>query len=442
MGVVDLSVIDGGFPWRPEETAFDRADGPGGDSSKRGPRSASPDYDVDLHGPTERHGVMFDRVLHAVDDLGWSGDEVNSLPDHDYTLIAVPEGDWVVGRNTFHNTRNWGVVGLGPDVTLRPPENQCLRMLQVSSGSPATNFLVENLEFNQRDGMTAGIDLTIFVEDGLQVRHCERTGTTPHRWSAGFPLEREPYGIAGAISEGGHGLISHWTDHCETRVIDYPYNAQGMFFGAPSIGKLRIEDSSIKNQGEHAIYASKADNVEILRCEFIDNANTNLRIAGGGSWAKDSIFGYQRDAFYTNHKDDKPGKKATKILRCENERVGESGGFFENCEFFSETPGLVGSMVIYVMGSVGATEFRDCLIRNEVDDDGALIQDIGEGWRGKVPPGEDWIRFVGCRFEGDSSSPPIESHRPGLVYAKGCVCSMENAPKAQGLARHGIEYVS
>lgn len=404
----------------------------------RGPNPEQTDYDSGQH---ERHGIRFDRIVNAVDDLGWSEGRVNSLPDSDDTLIAVPEGDWTVGRNVLYSPRNWGVVGLGPDVTLQPPVGSCVRMIQISSHEPGRNILLENIEFDQRDGMQAGIGLNTSVHDGLEIHHCSRTGMTPNQWTAGAPYEQEPTGIQMAVKDpDGQANITHWTDHSETVVIDYPYNAAGMMFPASSVGTVRIEDSSIKNQGEHAIYASKAKSVEIVRCEFTNNANTNLRIAGAGSFAKDSIFGFDRDASYTAHAHEKPGKKATKILRAENERVGESGGYFENCEFYSETPGLEASMVVFLMGSVGAMEFRDCLIRNEVDDDGVIVQDIGEGWRGKVPPGEDWIRFVNCRFKGASSFPPIISHRPGLVHAKNCTCDMPNAPKAVGLATHGIEY--
>lgn len=424
--------------------ALSGVDEGGSSPTFRGPRPANPNYNIPLSGPTTYRGIRFDSVVHAVNDLGWDdnyGSEVN-LPKDNSTLVVVPDGTYKVGRNIFYGIREYGIVGLGPNVTFRPPDGNCCRAIQISSNDRGEDFLLENIEFDQTNDNATGYGISLNVTDGLQVRHCSRTGQTPNRYNAGGPLSREPWGMVPTVSDPqGRGIVSHWTDHTETIVVGYPRNGASIFSGVSNQGTLRIEDTSIRNQGEHAIYASKADDVEIVHCEFVNNANTNLRIAGEGSFAENSIFGFDRDAQYTAHADE-PGKKATKILRSENELVGESGGYYENCEFYCETPGLSASILAYFMGSVGGQEMRDCIIRNEVDDDGAVIDAIGSGWRGKVPPGADWIKFINCDFVGASNHPPIDADRPGLVHAINCYCDMPNAPRAEGLATHDINYAN
>lgn len=412
------------------------------DPSKIGPRPADPDYSS---GKTVRHGIQFDTILHATEDLGWDpdGNETIDIPNDAHTLVEIPNGTYQVGRNPFSDLQNWGLVGIGENVTFRPPEGVCTRVLQLSSIDRSENVLVENIEFDQRDDMETGIGLILNVMDGLEVHNCQRTGRTPNRNTAGGPLSAEPWGMVPTVGDpDGQANICHWTDHSETVVIDYPGNGASVFAGASSAGTIRMEDCSIRNQGEHAMYMSKAHGVEARYSEFVNNVNTNMRIAGRNSNAEYCIIGFDRDASYTEHHDWKSGKKATKMLRSEDERFGSSGGYYDNCLFYSESPGLVGSYILFFMGSVGGQTVKNCTIRNDVDDDGAVIQGIGEGWRHKVPPDEKWIRFENSRFEGSGSFPPIVSHRRGLVHAENCVCDMPNAPKAVGLATHDIDYIS
>ena len=413
-----------------ESTDTSLTPNPGGESRFEQPTDTS-DYESGKH---KRHGIHFDRIVNAVDDLGWdsSGNETIDMPEKSNTLIEIPNGTYQTGHNVFFGIENFGLVGIGDNVTFKPPVSKCLRAIHVSSNDPGRNILVENIEFNQRAGLEAGLGLNITVHDGLEIRHCKRTGMTPNRNTAGPPHGKEIIGLSATIrNEGGHGTITHWTDHCETRVISYPGNAQGISVWDASKGTLTIRDSSIRNQGEHALYGSKASAVEVIRCEFIDNANTNCRLAGEGSFAEDSRFGYQREASYTDHHNE-PGRKATKILRSEDARDGASGGYYHNCEFFCETDGLTASMVVFIMGNLGGVTFENCLLRNDSNNRGAVIQAIGEGWRKLEPPGAKWVHFNNCRFEGNSENPPVEANRDE-VELNNCTIDMSRAPAPQGI---------
>lgn len=401
-------------------TGMDIATGGGGSSetakqpteSKGGASGGSSGYESGQH---ERRGIHFEEIVHAVDDLGWDpdGNETIDVPDRDDTLIEVPNGTYQVGHNVFFGTQNWGLVGLGNDVTLQPAPGKCVRALHVSSNDPGQNILVENIEWHQRGGLQAGLGLNITVTDGIEIHNCERTGRTPNRVTAGPPHGEEIIGLTVNVTDpDGHGVVREWTDHCETEVISYPGNAQGISVWDASKGTVRIEDSSVKNQGEHAIYGSKATAVEVVRCVLVDNANTNLRIAGAGSYAEDCRIGYERDAAYTDHARS-PGRKATKIVRIEDSLDGASGGHLKDCEVFCETDGLVTGRLAFVMGSSGGFTFDGVTFRNESDSRWCVVQAIGEGWRGLEPPGERWVRFQGCEFVGDAPGEHVEDNRGG-----------------------------
>lgn len=403
-------------------TEFAFTDSKGGDGGDKNPS------DEPEGGKHDRHGIHFNNIVHAVDDLGWddSGNEKVSLPDDDNTLIEVPNGEYIVGNNVFRDVKNWGVVGLGDDVTFKPDVGRCVRIIQVDSDYPCRNILFENIEFNQRSGLEAGIELTITVSDGLEIHDCKRTGKTPNRLTAGGPYNYEPNGLTVSIhNDSGSGTINNWTDHCETEVVGYPKNSQGIFAGWSCRGTLTIKNSSIKNQGEHAIYASKAWNVHIENCELVNNVNTNCRIAGEGSYIEDSVIGFNRDADYTNHADE-DGMKATKIFRWENSRKGVSGGHIKNCEIFCETDGLSTCKLLQIMGNSGGITIEDTTFRNNSDSEGVVIDPIGSGWRGYEPP-VDWVRFINCKFTGNSNNPFIDSNRPGAVERQTTTVSDSNS---------------
>lgn len=383
------------------------------------------------HRDERRRGIRFQTIHNAIDDLGWdpNGNETVSIPTDDYTLVEVPNGTYQIGRNVLYGTTNLGIVGIGDDVTFQAPPGQCVRAIQVSSNDIATNLLLENIEFHQRDGLRAGIELSLNVSDGLEIHNCSRTGMTPNRDTAGGPYNHEPNGLTVSIrNSGGTGTISNWTDHCETEVIAYPKNAQGIFSGWGSKGTLTIKDSSIKNQGEHGIYASKAWNVHIENTELINNVNTGCRIAGEGSYTDNCRIGYNREASYTDHHDDKPGRKATKIFRVENSRKGVAGGEIRNCELFCDTDGLSTNKMLHIMGNTGGMRINDTTIRNNSDAAGVVIDAIGSGWRGYEPP-KDWVEFSNVSFVGSSDSPPIDSDRPGAVRTNGCTFDMSTPPQ-------------
>ena len=392
-----------------------------------------------MNGAQTRHGVDFDRTLHAVEDLGWddTGANLIDIPYEDGTLIVVPDGTYLIDHNVFYGVKRWGVVALGDNVRFVPREGRCTRAFHFAGDedpqSRCNEIVFEGIELHQRRDLASGLGINANVHDTMEIHDCRRTGITPNRVTAGPPRGQEIIGLTVNVADGdGFALVKNWIDHCETEVISYPGNAQGISVWDSSYGTVRIEDSSIKNQGEHAIYASKADAVEVVRCELVSNCNTNLRIAGEGSFAKGCRIGYARDAEYTDHARS-DGRKATKIVRIEDARDGAAGGRLVDCELFCETDGLAASYLLHVMGNTSGFVVRNSVIRNDSDANGVKIDAEGSGWREIDPPTDEPITFDGTKFTGSSSNAPIESDRAGNVTVKGCSFDMPNAPGPRGL---------
>ena len=408
----------------------------GGDSGHGGAGNDSGGDDGGTPTPDlTRHGIRFDRRVHAVDDLGWrpDGDELIDVPEEDGLLIEVPKGDYLTGHNVFKGVERWGIVALDKGVRFLPRAGRCTRALHFSSNDPSNEILLEGLTFHQRNGLKAGLGVNATVRNKIEIHDCERTGRTPNRVTAGPPRGQEVIGLSvNVLNQNGRGRVIGWTDHCDTRVISYPGNAQGISIWQQSKGTVVIRDASIRNQGEHALYASKAAAVEVHDSTLVDNANTNIRIAGEGSFAKNCRIGYQRDASYTDHHDE-PGRKATKIARIEDSRKGASGGYLEDCELFCKTDGLQSAILVHVMGNTSGFVVRDSTIRNNSDMRGVVIDPEGSGWRGIEPPDDKPIEFLNVDFEGTSANPPIDANRPGKVRMEGCSINMPNASGPRGV---------
>lgn len=420
-----------GWPWSADTNGGGGGSGSGAastgtDQRKRGPRG-TPDLD-------DHHGIRFERTANAVEDLGWdpTGTERVSIPDEDGLLIEVPDGDYVTGHNTFFGTQRFGIVGLGDNVTLMPPAGQCARLLHFSSNDPGRNILLKNLELHQRDGLQAGAGLNVSVTDGFEMHHVRRTGRTPNRKTAGPPHGQEINGLSLVVSQpSGTATISHYRDHCETDVRKYPQNAAGISIWDESKGTVALRNISIKNQGEHALYGSKASAVRVYDSVLEDCANTNIRIAGEGSVAENCRIGYGREAGYTDHTGAE-GRKATKVARIEDSRHGASGGALRGCDLYCETDGLAGGYLLLVHGNVGGFLVEDCDIRNDSDAKGCVVRSLGGQWRNLRPPGATWVRFNACRFGGSSVNPAVEADRDGVTLEGGSV-EMPNAPAPRGV---------
>jgi hypothetical protein len=385
---------------------------------------------------TSRYGISFDRVLHAVNDLGMDpngNDPINSQLDFtDGTLIEFPPGEYLMQGKVYENGVNrWGIRGTGSDrgdVRFVPPDGNTQTMFQISGydfRDDCTDILVENVTFDQSATKPTAASNQFYVKDGLEIHDVETYGYNPNRDEANQPNGEEINGLYLMIYDSnGTGVVENYNYVGETTVVDYPENASGIGAYRDHAGILYIRDCNIENRGEHAIYASRCKgDVRVEGGTFKNCANTNMRICGSGSYLKNATVGIDRDRSYFVEADTGE-EKAGRGMRWESGDYGMTGGYMENCDFILDTdlntPGL-----IRVVDSAGAVDIRDCRIQNNSSQSTNTV--FIEAVNSASTPHD--VEITNCSFTGSSPSPAVESNRSATVSVSD---SCEDMPNGGG----------
>lgn len=391
---------------------------------------------------TTRHGITFNTVKNAVNDLGMDRNGNNAIDSklrnnmQDGTLIEFPPGTYKVNDTCYRpGLHNWGICGLGNsrgDVRFVGPAGKSFKMIIVSgAGSRAncTNILVENVTFDQSTHRNTCISNQFYIQDGLEIHDVEIYGYNPNE-------NENPDNLSGLyiliLNSGGTGVIENYKDVRETTVADYPKNCSGISVYRDHAGTLYVRGCNIENKGEHAIYASKGNNVRVEGGTFKNCANTNMRISGQGSYIKNADIGIDRERSYFVE-NDTGDEKSGRGLWWEAGDVGKTGGYVENCDFFLDTnlnsPGL-----IRVEGTTGAMEVRNTRIQNNSNEstNTVFVQEIGQGPGNATPPTPHDVEITDCSFTGSSPSPAVESNRSASVSVSDCCEDMPNGSGFQG----------
>lgn len=251
-----------------------------------------------------RHGISFDRVVNAVDDLGMDptgGEPIDAAMDETYddsTLVTFPPGRYLVREQHEwdQGVSGFGLLGTGASrgevEFVFPPGNEGVpdpanyTFLRVNSGR---NHLLENLTIQQTDDLITGVGTVFHLEDGLKLIDVEFAGFDPGMQHApGFSV------IAGMTERDGVGIIRRFVSVDGGVVDTYPARKTPIGAFRAHLGELRIEDAHIEESGSHSLYVSRTPGcVRVEGGLFRNNDNSNLRVSGGGhpskrSWVKDS----------------------------------------------------------------------------------------------------------------------------------------------------------
>ncbi|MFB6130927.1 MAG: hypothetical protein ABEJ28_08915, partial [Salinigranum sp.] len=237
--------------------------------------------------PLTRHGIRFDRVDRAVEDLGMDPtgtvpiDDALDRAHRDGTLVVFPPGRYLAtSEHRWHgDVSAFGMLGLGNshrDVQfVFPPGNAGARapanyrFLYVTGGR---DHLLENVTIQQTPDETTGVGMYFKQEDGLHVEDVELAGFNPS-WS------HDPgFGIIAAITDRtGVGVIRRFTCTGGGVVEEYPKRKTPIGSFDRHRGELRILEPHIEEAGEHSMYVSRT--LGCVRVEdglFVNNDNSNL----------------------------------------------------------------------------------------------------------------------------------------------------------------------
>lgn len=264
-----------------------------------------PTTDKITDGPTTRHGITFENVLHAVDDLGMDpeGNEpIDAALDKahgDDTLVVFPPGNYLARKEHHYETptKRFGLLGLGesrndvqfvfPKGNKGAPDPSDYIFFHIENKN-ARDYLFENLTFQQTNDMVTGVGTKFRVKDGLRLVDIEFAGFSPNT-----NLHGPSYSVIAHIADrSGVGVIRRFVSVDGGVVSEYPHRKTPIGVFHNHQGELRIEDAHIEESGSHSMYASRSRGcVRVEGGVFRNNANTNLRLSGGGhpkkrSWIK------------------------------------------------------------------------------------------------------------------------------------------------------------
>ncbi|SFR49346.1 autotransporter outer membrane beta-barrel domain-containing protein [Halorubrum sodomense] len=235
-------------------------------------------------GGTTRHGIEFDRVLDAVDDLGLDpsgNDPVNDrLEDalSDGTLVRFPQGEYSFDGVVEIDADRVGVLGDG-DVRFVPPTGYSGFLFNYDP--VPDDVLIENVDVDMRaDDTTTGIRLRCRNHFHIQDVEFLGRGLTDNSGQVSAFL-------LGITSESGRGVLRDAVAKKGSRIDGYARgNGRiGVWVGWSNKGTVRIEGCDFREFGNNGTYTSRTPGqVEIVDCYFLNNNAANVRIGGEGSY--------------------------------------------------------------------------------------------------------------------------------------------------------------
>jgi hypothetical protein len=358
-----------------------------------------------------RGGVSFDRVVDAVDDLGMdpNGNEpIDSKLDRGWssgTLIEFPAGEYLVTReHGFFGDSNVGMVGKTgdrSDVEFVFPDGYDDRFLTVRHGR---NWLFGDFTIQQSGDRVTGVGCAFGVDDNATIRNIEIAGFNPRNRQRGLALV--------VYDSGGTMDLNGYVRAGRSAVGSYPSGTQALLVPTQHQGTLNVRNARIENAGENGIYASRCPgNVRISNSYFANNDIASVRIAGSGSFVKNSTFVVDTASAGN------PGSyDNARGLWVESGSKGYTGGRVVDCDFVLRSAGNSGGL-LRVGSSAGDLTVENCRFRNETRYP-TLVADPPSRVGGSAP-----ITVRGSSFTSNGADPRQDYGAIGLERRDGSLVS-------------------
>ncbi len=380
---------------------------------------------------TTRHGIEFDRVLNAVEDLGMdpNGDEpIDSAFASAYeegTLVEFPPGEYRITERHVNDREvdRFGVRGLGDsrrDVQFKPPSGDPVVWIDASF---VADHLIENVSFHERYDDTTQVSLILHTTGGSVIKNVEWLGQTPEDSFRGNTLTisvTDPDDVA-LIEDLAVGLDAYATS------ATYPDGVEFMWSGNAHRGEVVLRNPVIHGRNSSAIRHTNGDGVYTIEGgEFVNNLNANVRFTAGSHPSKvSSATGtYVRIDGGIHHTED-----LIDAVRLHSSDGGESGAVLRDLVIeWDDVPGR-GVIAIPPFGDHGRGEFYNCVVRN----DGPA--DLPTVTAAPTSAGDDALVFENCDFTGSGGGFQVEG-RPDSVVRSSCVALPNGG--FDGVRREGI----
>ena len=380
---------------------------------------------------TTRHRISFDRVVDAVDDLGWDpdGNDPIDIPTDDGLLIEVPPGEYVFEGTGDHSgvieesLTNWGIRGTGDhwtDVVFRTSNGKSTRFTNTYPSSEG--ILLENISFDNTSAIEGGdIGIRLKARDGIEVHDVEvlgMSGKEPYcRWTI-YPSVHDSDGVANIVNFRKTGP-SVFTGHGASD------GAGGVFPGHD--GTNNFIDCRIENQGgDGGMYTGKHEgSTNFYDCYFANNDMAIMRMGAGSEMRGCTVVADWDDAHPDNI-----------VLEGDHEPSGMNGLYFSTAQFAKSGGGVYDTDIVIrsvyeqaqaaiaINTSEGNMEIKNCRIQCDIDGMAGIWGRAPPNRRLNHPvPDKPWdLTIENCSFTGTTDGPAIQlDERHGSAIRNCCI---------------------
>lgn len=222
--------------------------------------------------PRERFDSIVDLAAAGADRTG--AEPVDDLLEtycRDDTLVVLPNGRYRLRHLSLYRQSNWGLVGLGDDVTLVPADGYREENLWIG-GAECRDVWLENLTLdNAAPGRHGSLGLS--PRDGLVVRDVTKVGVHDDPGSSSAFVR--------VLEEGGTALFDR------VRLLDGGENT-GVYCDSRA-GETVFRDCEVRGYWNNGLYASAADApVTVEGGVYANNNVAGVRLGSGGSSVRDA----------------------------------------------------------------------------------------------------------------------------------------------------------
>jgi len=378
---------------------------------------------------TVRHGITFDSVVDAVDDLGM--DSSGSIPIDDAlesalrsgTLVEFPPGEYLVkDRHRIEGKSRLGIRGTGSnrrDVVFRPPQGAHVRMVAAGSDG-ADRFLLENVSFDELSDDTSQMSLNLRSKGGTVVRNIEFLGRRPDDSKSGYAM------TTGVVNENAVAVYDTVVTGLDEPAVpvDYPNGVEFFRDGPAHEGEVILRNPIIhENNSSATRYNNNSGVITIEGGEFINNQNSSIRFGAGQHPTKvSSATGCYVEIDGSRDLSD--------AIRLHGSSAGDAGSVYENIDVVWRNEAGRGLVAAPSFGGHGRAIFKNCRFQNENPDTLTVnAQPVSE-------TDDDALVFEGCHFTGDGGGLYAEDRPESAV--RGSCFDMPNG----SIEGFDTEYVS
>jgi hypothetical protein len=375
------------------------------------------------------HGLAFDRVVDAVDDLGF--DNTGSEPIDDRfeaayesgTLIEFPPGEYLVTRqHVGDEVSRFGLRGRGPerrDVRIVAASGEAVKWLKAADAGP---HLIENLCFDERSDDTTQLSLWLTTGDGSVMRNVEWLGRTPNDDGFNYTLTAETNERDGVFVIDG---IYAGLDEPAVPVT-YPEGVTFLRCGPTHFGEIVLRNPIIHERNSAATRSTAPEGVMTIEGgEFVNNQNANIRFSAGNHPSKVS------SATGTYVKVD-GSRNSADAVRLDSGSKEFGGSVLRGLDIEWTKQEGRGVIALPEYTNHGRAEFYDCVVHN----DGEETFTVNAA---PTSTTDSELLFENCSFTGSGRGFLVRG-RPGSEIRDSCLAMPEasiRGVRTSGTARSG-----